>query len=74
MKYWTFGLTYGSGKYSYSYTDYNSATGYSTKAQNINFSTAEVTGRYYIGTHSIFRSDMLVTKFLILTGFIQGYL
>ncbi len=46
----TFGLTYGSGKYSYSYTDYNSSTGYySTKAQNINFSTAEVTGRYYIG-------------------------
>ena len=46
---WTFGLTYGSGKYSYSYMDYNSSTGYSTKAQNINFSTAEVTGRYYIG-------------------------
>ena len=47
---WTFGLAYGSGKYSYSYKDYNSSTGsYSTKAQNINFSTAEVTGRYYIG-------------------------
>jgi len=46
---WTFGLTYGSGKYSYSYTDYNSSTSYSTKTQNINFSTAEVTGRYYIG-------------------------
>lgn len=46
---WTFGLTYGSGKYSYSYTDYNSSTGYSTKAQNINFSTAEVTGRLYLG-------------------------
>ena len=46
---WTFGLTYGSGKYSYSYMDYNSPTGYSTKDQNINFSTAEVTGRYYIG-------------------------
>ena len=46
---WTFGLTYGSGKYSYSYEDYNAATGTSTKTQNINFSTAEVTGRYYIG-------------------------
>ena len=46
---WTFGLTYGSGKYSYSYTDYNSSTGYTTKTQDINFSTAEVTGRYYIG-------------------------
>ena len=46
---WTFGLTYGSGKYSYSYKDYNAATGNSTKTQNINFSTAEVTGRYYIG-------------------------
>jgi len=44
----TFGLTYGSGKYSYSYTDYSSGS-YSTKTQNINFSTAEVTGRYYIG-------------------------
>ena len=45
----TFGLTYGSGKYSYSYTDYNSSTGYSTKTQSINFSTTEVTGRFYIG-------------------------
>ena len=47
---WTFGLTYGSGKYSYSYTNYNTATStYTTKTQNINFSTTEVTGRYYIG-------------------------
>ncbi|MBC8258612.1 MAG: hypothetical protein H8E38_06315 [SAR324 cluster bacterium] len=47
---WTFGLTYGSGKYNYSYTDYNSATStYSIKSQSINFSTTEVTGRYYIG-------------------------
>ena len=46
---WTFGLTYGSGKYSYSYTDYNLSTGNTTKAQDINFSTAEVTGRFYIG-------------------------
>ena len=45
----TFGLAYGSGKYSYSYTDYNSSTGYSTKTQSINFSTTEVTGRFYIG-------------------------
>ena len=45
----TFGLTYGSGKYSYSYTDYNSSTGSSTKTQDINFSTAEVTGRLYLG-------------------------
>ena len=46
---WTFGLTYGSGTYSYSYTDYNSSTGYTTKTQDINFSTAEVTGRLYLG-------------------------
>jgi len=45
---WTFGLTSGSGIYSYSYTDYNSSTGNTTKSQNINFSTAEVTGRFYI--------------------------
>ena len=45
----TFGLTYGSGKYNYSYADYNSATGYSMKTQNINFRTMELTGRYYIG-------------------------
>jgi len=45
---WTFGLTYGSGKYSYTYTDYNSGTT-STKAQDIHFSTAEVTGRLYLG-------------------------
>ena len=46
---WGIGLTYGSGKYNYSYTDYNSSTGDSTKTQSINFSTMEVTGRYYIG-------------------------
>ena len=46
---WTFGLTYGSGKYSYSYTDYNLSTGYSTKTQDIIFSTTEVSGRLYIG-------------------------
>ena len=46
---WTFGLTYGSGKYSYSYADYHAATGTSTQTQNINFSTAEVNGRYCIG-------------------------
>ena len=46
---WTFGLTSGSGKYSYSYTDYNESTGYSTKNQSVTFSTAEVTGRLYIG-------------------------
>ena len=46
---WTFGLTYGSGKYSYSYKDYSSSTGYITKTQDINFSTAEVTGRLYLG-------------------------
>ena len=47
---WTFGLTFGSGKYNYSYTDYNSSSGaYSTKTQSINFSTQEVTARYFIG-------------------------
>ena len=47
---WTLGLTYGSGKYNYSYSDYNSTSGvYSTKTQIINFSTQEVTSRYYIG-------------------------
>ena len=46
---WTFGLTSGSGKYTYSYTDYNESTGYSTKNQSVTFSTAEVTGRLYIG-------------------------
>ena len=46
---WTFGLTYGSGKYTYSYTDYSSSAGYYTKTQNINFSTAEITGRLYLG-------------------------
>ena len=46
---WSIGLTQGSGKYNYSYTDYNSSTGDSTKTQSINFSTMEVTGRYYIG-------------------------
>ena len=47
---WTLGLTYGSGKYDYSYSDYNSATSvYSTKTQSINFSTQEVTARYYVG-------------------------
>ena len=28
---WTFGLTSGSGKYTYSYTDYNESTGFSKK-------------------------------------------
>jgi hypothetical protein len=47
---WTLGLTSGSGKYNYSYTNYNSTSGaYSTKTQSINFSTQEVTARYYIG-------------------------
>ena len=47
---WTFGLTFGSGKYNYSYSDYSPSTGiYSTKSQDINFSTSELTGRYYIG-------------------------
>ena len=46
---WTFGLTSGSGKYSYSYTEYNESTGYSKKNQSVTFSTAEVTGRLYIG-------------------------
>ena len=47
---WTLGLTIGSGKYNYSYSDYNSSSGaYSTKTQNINFSTQELTARYYIG-------------------------
>ena len=32
---WTFGLASGSGKYSYSYTDYDESTGYSTKNQRI---------------------------------------
>ena len=47
---WTLGLTSGSGKYNYSYTDYNSTSGVSsTKTQNINFSTMEVSTRFYIG-------------------------
>ena len=47
---WTLGQTYGSGKYNYSYSDYNSTSGvYSTKTQSINFSAQEVTARYYIG-------------------------
>ena len=47
---WTLGLTIGSGKYNYSYSDYNSFSGaYSTKTQSINFSTQELTARYYIG-------------------------
>ena len=47
---WTLGLTIGSGKYNYSYSDYNSSSGaYSTKTQSINFSTQELTARYYIG-------------------------
>ena len=47
---WTLGLTSGSGKYNYSYTDYNSTSGVSsTKIQSINFSTMEATARYYIG-------------------------
>ena len=47
---WTLGLTSGSGKYNYSYTDYNSSSGVSsTKNQDINFSTMEVTARFYIG-------------------------
>ena len=47
---WTFGLTSGSGKYNYSYTDYNSTSGvYLTKTQSINFSTMEATARLYIG-------------------------
>ena len=50
---WTLGLTSGSGKYNYSYTDYNSTSGMSsTKTQSINFSTQEVTARYYIGNSS----------------------
>ena len=49
-KEWTFGLTFGSGKYNYSYSDYSPSTGTSsTKSQDINFSTSELTGRYYIG-------------------------
>ena len=47
---WTLGFTSGSGKYDYSYTDYDpSSSLYSTKTQSINFSTQEITGRYYIG-------------------------
>ena len=46
---WTFGLTSGSGKYTYSYTDYNESTGYTKKDQSVTFSTMEVTGRLYIG-------------------------
>ena len=41
---WTFGLTSGSGKYSYSYTD--SST---TRTKNVTFDTTEINGRYYIG-------------------------
>ena len=47
---WTFGLTYGSGKYNYSYNDFNSSTSTTTtKNQDIIFSTSELTVRYYIG-------------------------
>ena len=43
-----FGLVYGSGNYSYSYID-TSSSGSTTKTLGVNFSTQEVTGRYYIG-------------------------
>ena len=47
---WTLGFTLGSGEYNYSYKDYNSSSGlYTTKTQSINFSTQEVTARYYLG-------------------------
>ena len=47
---WTLGFTSGSGEYNYSYKDYNSSSGlYTTKTQSINFSTQEVTARYYLG-------------------------
>ena len=47
---WTLGFTAGAGEYNYSYKDYNSSSGlYTTKTQSINFSTQEVTARYYLG-------------------------
>ena len=47
---WTLGFTSGAGEYNYSYKDYSSSSGlYTTKTQSINFSTQEVTARYYLG-------------------------
>jgi len=47
---WTMGIAMGSGKYDYSYSDYNSSTGVtSTKSQSINFSLTELNFRFYIG-------------------------
>ena len=47
---WTMGFSSGSGKYNYSYSDYNSSTGVtSTKSQDINFSLSELNFRFYIG-------------------------
>ena len=41
---WMFGVASGSGKLSYSYND-----GSTSRTQNVNLSTTEVNGRYYIG-------------------------
>ena len=41
---WMFGVASGSGKLSYSYTN-----GLTSRTQNVNLSTTEVKGRYYIG-------------------------
>ncbi len=47
---WTMGIASGSGKYDYTYSDYNSSTGNtSTKSQSINFSLSELNFRFYIG-------------------------
>ena len=50
---WTFGLVYGSGKLTTTTTSttYDSSSGYETVTvtDTLNFSTTELTGRYYIG-------------------------